>query len=62
MTPELIPIEAPVGEVSICSRLKLSRSTVMKEIGSGRLKTVRVGSRRLTTEQFLAEYIESLVS
>jgi excisionase family DNA binding protein len=43
-------------------RTSLSRSTVYEEMASGRLRSVKVGSRRLITESDLIDYIESLVA
>ncbi len=42
-------------------RLGLSRSKVYEEMDSGRLRSVRVGRRRLITESALVDYIEYLV-
>ncbi|OBJ21663.1 helix-turn-helix domain-containing protein [Mycobacterium colombiense] len=41
-------------------RLNLSRSTLYSEMGSGRLRSVTVGRRRLITPCALADYIQSL--
>lgn len=41
-------------------RLRVGRSTVYKLIASGRLESVRLGDRRLVTEDALREFIESL--
>ncbi|UQE74704.1 helix-turn-helix domain-containing protein [Gordonia sp. PP30] len=60
MSSQLIPIEAPSGERSMVSALGLHRTTVLREIKTGRLKTVKVGRRRFTTDELLAEYVASL--
>lgn len=44
----------------IQDRLRVGRSTVYTEIGSGRLKSVVVGRRRLVRESHLVDYIASL--
>nr|WP_308457973.1 helix-turn-helix domain-containing protein [Mycobacterium kansasii] len=43
-------------------RLGLSRSKVYEELGSGRLKSVKVGRRRLIAESQLIEYIDNLIA
>ncbi|WP_281259873.1 helix-turn-helix domain-containing protein [Mycobacterium kansasii] len=40
----------------------LSRSKVYEELGSGRLKSVKVGRRRLIAESQLIEYIDNLIA
>jgi excisionase family DNA binding protein len=45
----------------VVTRTRLSRSTVYEELGSGRLRSVKVGRRRLVTESQLIDYIASLV-
>ena len=44
----------------IVARTGLSRSTVYQEMDSGRLRSVKVGRRRLITESALVDYIEGL--
>jgi len=44
----------------IVARTGLSRSTVYQEMDSGRLRSVKVGRRRLITESALIDYIEGL--
>jgi len=44
----------------IVARTGLSRSTVYEEMSSGRLRSVKVGRRRLITESALVAYIEGL--
>ncbi|MFT3660011.1 MAG: helix-turn-helix domain-containing protein [Gordonia sp. (in: high G+C Gram-positive bacteria)] len=61
MSSKLIPIEAPDGKPSACSEIGVSRSTIYKEMNAGRLKSVKVGRRRFTTDAFIAEYVEKLV-
>lgn len=45
----------------VVARTKLSRSTVYVEMASGRLRSVKVGRRRLIPESQLIEYIDNLV-
>jgi excisionase family DNA binding protein len=45
----------------VVARLRVSRSKVYEEIGSGRLQSVSVGRRRLVTESQLIDYIDSLI-
>jgi excisionase family DNA binding protein len=45
----------------VVGRTRLSRSKVYEEMESGRLKSVKVGRRRLVTESQLIEYIENLI-
>ncbi len=45
----------------VAARTRLSRSTIYAELANGRLKSVKVGRRRLVTESALADYIECLV-
>jgi len=42
-------------------RTRLSRSKVYEEMDSGRLKSVKVGRRRLIAESQLIDFINSLV-
>jgi excisionase family DNA binding protein len=44
----------------IVVRTGLSRSTVYEEMSSGRLRSVKVGRRRLIPESALIDYIDSL--
>jgi excisionase family DNA binding protein len=44
----------------IVARTGLSRSKVYQEMDSGRLRSVKVGRRRLITESALVDYIDSL--
>ena len=46
--------------IDIVARTGLSRSTVYEEMASGRLRSVKVGRRRLITESALVAYIEGL--
>lgn len=41
-------------------RLNIGRSTVFAELASGRLRSVKVGRRRLVPESAIAEFIEAL--
>lgn len=45
----------------IIARTGLSRSTVYEEMDSGRLRSVKVGRRRLIPESALIDYINSLI-
>lgn len=45
---------------TVIERLGLGRSKVYEELGSGRLRSVKVGRRRLVSESALIEYIERL--
>jgi excisionase family DNA binding protein len=45
----------------IVARTGLSRSTVYEEMDSGRLRSVKVGRRRLIPESALIDYINSLI-
>ena len=46
----------------VVARTNLSRSTVYEELANGRLKSVKVGRRRLITESALVDYIEYLTA
>jgi excisionase family DNA binding protein len=43
-------------------RTRLSRSKIYEELESGRLKSVKVGRRRLVTESQLIDYIDNLIA
>jgi excisionase family DNA binding protein len=45
----------------VVTKTRLSRSKIYEELANGRLKSVKVGRRRLITESALADYIEYLV-
>ena len=45
---------------AVVARLGLGRSKVYEELASGRLRSVKVGRRRLVSESALVEYIERL--
>lgn len=53
-TPFLLTIEETIKGA------RSSRATVYREIKAGRLKTVKLGSRRYTTPQFVKEWIAGL--
>lgn len=55
---KVIPQLLRVNEV--CTRLALSRSSVYREIESGRLPAVKRGKSLRITESALAEFIASL--
>jgi excisionase family DNA binding protein len=44
----------------VVAKTRLSRSKIYEEMDSGRLKSVKVGRRRLIPESALIDYIESL--
>ncbi len=44
----------------VMARTNLGRSTVLKEAYSGRLRSVKVGARRLVHADDLAEWLERL--
>jgi excisionase family DNA binding protein len=46
----------------VIGRTRLSRSKVYEELDSGRLKSVKVGRRRLIAESQLIDYIDTLVA
>ena len=54
--PSLHPVE------SVMRRLNVGRSTVFELIADGRLRSVKVGRRRLVSESALCEFIETLDS
>jgi excisionase family DNA binding protein len=45
----------------VVARTRLSRSKVYEEMDSGRLKSVKVGRRRLVTESQLIDFIDALI-
>lgn len=45
---------------SVMARLNLGRTKTYEEIASGRLRSVKVGRRRLVSEAALVEYIGKL--
>lgn len=51
---ELISVEG------MKAALNFGNSKLYEVIGSGELRTVKVGRRRFTTRRFLAEYVASL--
>ena len=53
-TPQLLSLPM------VAERTSLSRSTLYREIDSGRLKVVKIGKSVRVTEQALREYIDSL--
>jgi excisionase family DNA binding protein len=46
----------------VMARTNLSRSTVYQEMNSGRLRSVKVGRRRLVPESALIEFIDNLIN
>ena len=55
---EVTPVLYRVDEAA--EALRLSRSVIYELIRSGRLRTVKQGSRRLVPVAALGEYVESL--
>ena len=56
------PKAAPAGAVAfsietLAARTGLSRSYLYEQIKAGRLRTFKVGKRRLTTPQYEAEFL-----
>jgi excisionase family DNA binding protein len=58
MRPPAPPLLCRVEEAA--EALRLSRTAIYELIGSGRLRTVKAGSRRLVPVAALAEYVASL--
>lgn len=63
--PDRTPTAAPVPPVvyrveEAADALRISRSGIYELIRSGRLRTVKVGSRRLVPVEALTEYIDDL--
>ena len=48
------------GEKVVLGRLSIGRSLYYELIGSGRLRSVKIGKRRLVPEQAICEYIAQL--
>lgn len=44
----------------VCNELRLGKTKVFAEIGAGRIRTVKVGTRRLVTRATLEEYVALL--
>ncbi|GEE01128.1 hypothetical protein nbrc107696_15740 [Gordonia spumicola] len=53
----LIPL---TGATSAVSKIGVSRATIYGLISTGQLKTVKVGRRRFTTDEFIDEFIANL--
>lgn len=57
-------LEQPVAQLhgvdDVMARLKVGRSKVYQEMDSGRLRSVKVGRRRLVSEAAICEFIEKL--
>jgi excisionase family DNA binding protein len=56
----VVPVVYRVEEAAMA--LRLSRRTIYELIRSGRLRTVKVGTRRLVPVVALSEYVETLDS
>lgn len=59
-TPAYVPGEVALTVKDVMQRTKLCRQSVYNEINSGRLKTFRVGNRRLVSPAALSEWVKSL--
>lgn len=55
-----VPGEVALTVKDVMQRTKLCRQSVYNEINSGRLKTFRVGNRRLVSPSALSEWVKSL--
>ncbi|MFB1490775.1 MULTISPECIES: helix-turn-helix domain-containing protein [unclassified Thiocapsa] len=55
-----VPGEVALTVKDVMQRTKLCRQSVYNEINSGRLKTFRVGNRRLVSPAALSEWVKSL--
>jgi excisionase family DNA binding protein len=61
LTPALAGHVARLNSIEdAMERLRLGRSKVYVEMDSGRLRSVKVGRRRLIPESAIVEYIENL--
>ncbi|MCW2652674.1 MAG: ethanolamine utilization protein EutA [Mycobacterium sp.] len=61
LVPELAERVARLHDIEgVMERLKLGRSTVFAELASGRLRSVKVGRRRLVPESAIADFIAGL--
>jgi excisionase family DNA binding protein len=59
--PELTEAVARLHSIeAVMSRLGLGRSSVYEEIGSGRLRSIKVGRRRLVSESAIVDFIAQL--
>ena len=54
--PHLLTID------EIIEAARSSRATVYREIKAGRLKTIKLGSRRYSTPEYMREWFEALAS
>jgi excisionase family DNA binding protein len=59
---EIIEINHLNDIKDVVRRTRLSRSKIYEELESGRLKSVKVGRRRLVTESQLIDYIDNLIT
>ncbi|WP_308646353.1 helix-turn-helix domain-containing protein [Nocardia farcinica] len=55
-----MPEQAIYDIPTVCNRLSISRSSVYELIAAGRLKSVKVGKRRMVTSRQLTEFITQL--
>lgn len=61
MTPTLSPAGYELMSVpQAAGELKISRATLFRLLADGRLRSVRIGTRRLVPAVDLAAYVESL--
>ncbi|GAB7519187.1 hypothetical protein TSUKUMMB_40680 [Rhodococcus sp. no. 34] len=49
------------GMNEICARTGLGRTLIYEQIAAGTLRTVKVGRRRLATDEAIDEFIDHLV-
>lgn len=54
--------ERLIGIKDVVARTGLSRSKVYEEIASGRLRSVKVGARRLVLESAFIDYLDGLAA
>ncbi|MGO9386111.1 MAG: helix-turn-helix domain-containing protein [Mycobacterium sp.] len=63
-TPALAATTPAVARLNsvedVMERLKLGRSKVYEELGSGRLRSIKVGRRRLVSEAAIVDFINHL--
>lgn len=61
MEHSLEPVTARLNSIAtVMGRLEVGRSTVYGLLGSGELRSVKVGKRRLVPEAALVDFIEKL--
>jgi len=61
LVPELARAVARLNSIDdVMERLRIGRSKVYMEMDAGRLRSCKVGSRRMVSEAALVEYIDKL--